>query len=146
MNNQVVLSSEEQEFKEAKSTWDLNVRCCHLRKARWRGWNITVWNRNRRIVLEGAETSSNPFSCSKAGAESWTIPERVNGRASWKSDCCREAFLYSFSFSELGLFEVKCTKLCVTRCCCTTAGVACAPATSFAFYEQICELHIHTGS
>lgn len=42
INNQVVLSSEEQEFKEAvKSTWDLEVRCCHLRKARWRGWRST---------------------------------------------------------------------------------------------------------
>lgn len=39
--------------------------------------------------------------------------------------------MYSFPFSELGLFEVRCTKLCVTRCCCTVASVACAPAPTF---------------
>jgi len=73
--NDKVLSSEEQEFKEAvKSARDLKVRCCHLRKARCRGWRrcgISHFEteKQKKIVLEGAKRS-HLFSCSKAGAES----------------------------------------------------------------------------
>lgn len=47
-----------------------------------------------------------------------------------------EQFSVVSPFSELGLFEVRCTKLCITRCSGTVAGVACAPAKSPAFMSE----------
>lgn len=146
MKNHLLSALKDRSSKE--NTWDIRDR---LKKSRvegwWRTWIPHLEQRISRKALEGHQRL-NPFSHSKAGAESlelflvdWKGKTEV-GVENLKEWLLERAFCGVSSFVG-GLFGGRGTKLCVPSLW-TMAGVACPAAPSPAFYEQICDLLLPT--